>query len=91
MPASKSCIYLSNLPDHGHTHSANYNVVFQWSICHCVLKHQVAGVLKLREITEKKISRTSSESIELISMLYIEHTNEAIVFLCFLASLVCSI
>ena len=24
--------------EHGHTHSANHDVVFQWSICHSVLK-----------------------------------------------------
>ena len=31
------------LLDHGHTHLANHNAVFQWSICHSVLKSSRRG------------------------------------------------
>ena len=36
--------------EHDHTHSANQNTVFQWSISHSILIRQVVWALKRREI-----------------------------------------
>ena len=49
--------------DHGHTHSANHDEVFQWSICHSALKSSSGGVFTFRELQGKRIKRTSSETI----------------------------
>jgi hypothetical protein len=49
--------------EHDRTHSANQNSAFQRSISH--------------KLSHSKVHSNHSGSIQLISMLYMEHTNEA--------------
>ena len=35
--------------DHGHTHSANYDIVFQWFLCYSALKSSSGGGFEAHE------------------------------------------
>ena len=62
--------------DHGHTLSANHNEVFQWSICHCVVKSSSGGDFEaqgnygIKELIELLVSLFNS----LVCSVKIDHT-----------------